>query len=116
MLLLFTICGYLSIIFALITQLPQVYTMVKHKSGKNISYIYLSLLFIDCLLYIIYGIGFLLDKNYDGIPIILVGVIPLLITSLLGTIKTYFRIRKYYKKKRNIENKTITGTNTPNII
>ena len=115
MLLLFTICGYLSIIFALITQLPQVYTMIKHKSGKNISYFYLSLIFIDCLLYIIYGIGFLLEKNYDGIPIILVGIIPLLITSLLGTIKTYFRIIKYYKKK-NLKIKTTTDDDTPNII
>ena len=81
MYILFVICGYLSTIFALITQLPQVFTIIKHKSGKNLSYPYLSLIMVDCIMYALYGIGFLLDSNYDGMPIILSGAIPFLITS-----------------------------------
>lgn len=86
----FVICGYLSIFFALTTQIPQVITIIKHKSGKNISYPYLAMFILDCILYILYGIGFLLDKNYDGIPIILVGAIPLLISTLLLILKIYY--------------------------
>ena len=90
----FVIFGYLSIFFALTTQIPQVITIIKHKSGKNLSYPYLAMILIDCLLYILYGIGFLLDKNYDGIPIILVGVIPFLITTLLIILKIFFHCTK----------------------
>jgi len=45
----FIICGYASILFALITQTPQIFTMVKNKSSKNISYAYLFLIGIDCV-------------------------------------------------------------------
>ena len=83
----FVIFGYLSIFFAITTQIPQVISIIKHRSGKNISYPYLGLILIDCLLYILYGLGFLLDKNYDGIPIILVGAIPFLISTLLLILK-----------------------------
>lgn len=96
----FIIFGYLSILFALITQIPQVITIIKHKSGKNISYPYLCLIMIDCILYILYGIGFILDENYDGIPIIIVGVIPFLISLLLLILKIYFKCTK-----KKIENK-----------
>ena len=87
--------------------------MIKHKSGKNISYLYLSLIMIDCLLYIIYGIGFLVDKNLDGIPIILVGIIPFLITLLLVFIKIYFRIIKSCNKKK-LKKKNENQENTEN--
>ena len=94
MYILFVISGYLSTVFALITQIPQIVTIIKHKSGKNLSYIYLGLIMSDCIMYILYGTGFLLDNNYDGIPIILSGVIPFMISSILLILKIYFTIKK----------------------
>ena len=99
MFILFIICGYLSIVFALITQIPQVVTIIKHRSGKNLSYPYLALIMVDCVMYVLYGIGFLLDDNYDGIPIILAGYVPFMISLLLVILKIYFTIDKKNKKK-----------------
>ena len=106
----FVICGYASILFALITQIPQIFTMIKYKSSKNISYLYIFLIITDCILYIIYGSGFLIENNYDGIPIILVGVIPLIITFIIFSIKNYYNIIKVYKK---IKDKKIKKTKQP---
>ena len=50
MYILFVICGYLSTVFALITQIPQVVTIIKHRSGKNLSYPYLALIMVDCIM------------------------------------------------------------------
>jgi len=103
MFILFVICGYLSTVFAIVTQLPQVITVIKHKSGKNLSYSYLVLIMADYIMYILYGIGFLLDSNYDGIPIILSGAIPFIITLLLGMLKIYFTVNKLKKNNQNSE-------------
>ena len=97
----FIICGYTSILFALITQTPQIFTMIKYQSSKNISYLYLLLISIDCILYMIYGTGFILDKNYDGIPTIIVGAVPFVINIIIFSIKTYFNIMKYRKKNND---------------
>ena len=98
MYILFVISGYLSTVFALITQIPQIVTIIKHKSGKNLSYIYLGLIMSDCIMYILYGTGFLLDNNYDGIPTVIVGVIPFIINFMVLCIKIYFDINKWRKK------------------
>lgn len=94
----FVICGYISILFALIIQTPQIFTMIKYKSSKNISYIYILFIAIDCILYMIYGTGFLLDNNYDGIPTIIVGAVPFIINFLVFCIKTYLHIIKWREK------------------
>lgn len=98
----FTIFGYLSIVMGLITQIPQIVTIIKHRSAKNISYPYIFLILIDCIFYVIYGIGFLVSGNYDGIPIIITGVIPFIITCILLFLKILFKIIK--KKKITEEN------------
>jgi len=46
----------------------------------------------------IYGTGFLLDNNYDGIPTVIVGVIPFIINFMVLCIKIYFDINKWRKK------------------
>ena len=106
MYIIFVVCGYLSTVFALITQLPQVITIIKHRSGKNLSYPYLTLIMVDCIMYVLYGIGFLLDNNQDGIPIILSGTIPFIISLLLLILKIYFNVSKIKKKdtETKIEN------------
>ena len=90
----FVIFGYLSTIMAFIVQLPQVITVIKHKSAKNISYPYIGLILIDCIFYVIYGTGFILDYELEGIPIILAGIVPFLVTTLLLILKIFFTIRK----------------------
>ena len=99
----FTIFGYLSIFFAFIVQIPQIITVIKHRSAKNISYPYIGLILLDCLFYIIYGSGFLLDNDLNGIPVILAGVIPFLLTTILLILKIFFSFRK--KKLRIKRNK-----------
>ena len=95
----FTIFGYLSTVMGLITQIPQVITVFKHRSAKNISYPYISFILIDCIFYVIYGTGFLLSNNYDGIPIVITGVIPFIITCILIFLKILFKIFKRKKIK-----------------
>jgi len=99
----FTIFGYLSIVMGLITQLPQIITVIKYRSAKNISYPYISFILIDCIFYIIYGTGFLLSNNYDGIPIVITGIIPFIITSILLFLKILFKILKRNETSKNLE-------------
>ena len=95
----FVICGYISTFMALITQLPQIITVIKHRSAKNISYPYIGFILSDCIFYILYGTGFLLDNNMEGIPVILAGVTPFIITTILLGLKIFFRIIKYRKPR-----------------
>ena len=46
---LFVIAGYISMILTTFSYLPQIVTVIIHKSGKNISYPYLVLLVVDVL-------------------------------------------------------------------
>ena len=48
-----------------------------------------------------YGTGFLPDKNYDGIPTIIVGAVPFIINFIIFSIKIYLSILKYRKKNSN---------------
>jgi len=43
----------------LMDQFPQIISIIKYKSGKNISYPYLLFILGDCTLYILYGLGFI---------------------------------------------------------
>ena len=96
--LIFIICGYISTFMALVTQLPQIITVIKHRSAKNISYPYVGFILIDCIFYILYGTGFLLDNNMEGIPVILAGVTPFIITTILLGLKVFFRMIKHRDK------------------
>ena len=108
----FIVCGYISSFLAILAQLPQLITIIKHKSGKNLSYPYLCLIMIDCILYIVYGSGFLFYNNFDGIPIILSGFIPFLITFIILILKVFFTI---LKKKEKSDNTINNNNNTNNI-
>lgn len=81
----FKIIGYLGSIMLGILLIPQVYTTYKTKQVEGISTIFLYFELITVSLWIIYGIGFILEDNIDGLPIIiansalLINVIILLI-------------------------------------
>lgn len=107
MYIIFIIIGYISTILTTISYLPQIFTIIMHKSGKNISYPYLLLITIDVILYIIYGVGFILDDNLDALPIIVGGLIQMILLSILVILKTVFCIKKKMKtKKKANENKS----------
>ena len=81
----FKIVGYLASIMLGILLIPQVYTTYKTKQVEGISVIFLYFELITVSLWILYGIGFIIEDNIDGLPIIiansalLINVIILLI-------------------------------------
>jgi len=103
----FVIIGYISMILTTISYLPQIITVIIHNSGKNISYPYLALLFVDLLCYLTYGIGFILDNNLDAIPMIIGACLQILLVGTLVSLKTFFSI-----KKRTVRN-TVTPDSNP---
>jgi|TARA_B110000967_G_C18800497_1_gene518219 uncharacterized protein with PQ loop repeat len=99
---LFVICGYISTILTTISYLPQIVTVIMHKSGKNISYPYISLIFIDILFYLTYGIGFIVNNNLDAIPIVVGSCLQLISLGLLFTLKVYYNTsKKISNRKKN---------------
>ena len=50
------IIGYLATFFLVITLIPQIYHSIKTKKVDDISYIFITLQIITCILFLIYGI------------------------------------------------------------
>ena len=94
MYILFIIAGYISTILTTLSYTPQIITVIIHKSGKNISFPYLLLLFLDVILYLVYGIGFILDNNTDATPMIIGACLQIMLLSLLTMLKIYFTVQK----------------------
>ena len=111
---LFIICGYISTILTTISYIPQIVTVIMHKSGKNISYPYIVLIFIDILFYLTYGIGFIVNNNLDAIPILVGSGLQLLTLGMLFILKIYFNVTKKINNKKTIEdtNENIIEDNT----
>ena len=114
MYILFVICGYISTILTTISYIPQIVTVIMHKSGKNISYPYIVLIFIDILFYLTYGIGFIVNNNLDAIPILVGSGLQLLTLGMLFILKIYFNVTKKINNKKTIEdtNENIIEDNT----
>ena len=100
---LFVICGYISTILTTFSYLPQIVTVIMHKSGKNISYPYILLIVIDILFYLTYGIGFIVNNNLDAIPILVGSGLQLISLSFLFTLKVYYNTSKKIKNKKQIQ-------------
>ena len=96
----FIILGYISIILTSISYLPQIITVIIHKSGKNISYPYLGLIGIELCFYFIYGLGFILDNNLDAIPMIIGSVIQMGLLLTLLVLKILFSCKKKSKHRQ----------------
>jgi MtN3 and saliva related transmembrane protein len=86
--LIFEIIGYIASILLSVLLTPQVYTTYKTKKVDGISVWFLYFEFITTILWIIYGIGFILENNYNGIPIIIANS-SLLINVILLLIMKY---------------------------
>lgn len=99
----FIIIGYISSVITTIAFIPQIITVFINKSGKNISYPYLLIILLELILYVTYGLGFILDKNLDAIPIILGGGFQLILLLILCGLKIYFKIIKKKKVKKHYQ-------------
>ena len=92
----FKIIGYIAAFLLSFLLVPQTYKTYKTKNIKAISSYFLYFQIITTLLWIIFGIGFLIDNNTDGIPIVIAN------TSLL--LNTIFLL---YLKYQNVNAETV---------
>lgn len=77
----FKIIGYIAAFLLSFLLVPQTYKTYKTKNIKAISSCFLYFQIITTLLWIIFGIGFLIDSNTDGIPIVIANI-SLLINAI----------------------------------
>ena len=84
----FKIIGYLGSIMLGILLIPQVWTTYKTKKVEGISSLFLYFELVTVTLWIIYGIGFIIEDNIDGLPIIIANT-ALLINVLILLIMKY---------------------------
>ncbi len=83
----FKIIGYIAAFLLSFLLVPQTYKTYKTKNIKAISSYFLYFQIITTLLWIIFGIGFLIDSNTDGIPIVIANTSLLLNTLFLLYLK-----------------------------
>jgi len=105
--LIFVIIGYIGSITLSLSFIPQVIKAYKSKEVKSISKKFLLLQYITTLFWTTYGIGFILDKNLNGLPILIANCF-ILICLILLTIAIY----KYNSSNKN--NNSNINTNSPN--
>lgn len=105
--LIFVIVGYIGSITLSLSFIPQVIKAYKSKEVKSISKKFLLLQYITTLFWATYGIGFILDKNLNGLPILVANCF-ILICLILLTIAIY----KYSSPNKN--NNSNINTNSPN--
>ena len=84
----FKIIGYLGSIMLGILLIPQVFTTYKTKQVEGISSLFLYFELVTVTLWIIYGIGFIIEDNIDGLPIIIANT-SLLINVIILLIMKY---------------------------
>ena len=87
----FEIIGYIASILLSMLLIPQVYTTYTTKNVEGLSPWFLYFELLTTLLWIVYGIGFILDNNYNGITIIFAN------TSLLINVIILLFLRCKYK-------------------
>ena len=98
--LIFVIIGYIGSVTLSLSFIPQVIKAYKSKDVKSISKKFLFLQYITTILWTTYGIGFILDKNLNGLPILIANCFILICLILLS-----IAIYKYgNKNNKNINN------------
>lgn len=82
------ILGYCAAASLVITLIPQLYYTFKKKKADDISYGFLCLQVLTCLLFLIYGI--LLEET----PLIVANTLVLTQSFMLSLMKWYFSIKR----------------------
>ena len=111
--LIFVIIGYIGSATLSLSFIPQVIKAYSTKDVSSISKKFLILQLLTTLLWTTYSIGFILDKNYSGLPILIANGF-ILVCLLLLTLAVY-----KFKKTDNISNTNNninTNNNNDNII
>lgn len=67
----FEVIGYIASVLLSFLLVPQVYTTFKTKKVDGLSSWFLYFEVITTILWITYGIGFLLENNLSGLPIVI---------------------------------------------
>ena len=98
------ILGLIAAVISSILYVPQVYHMIKRKSTKDVSYIFLFISVLVSILWIIYGI------YEDSIPLILCDTIILLLTFIMISCKIYYE--NYYTRSSMSNGSTAGPRNT----
>ena len=80
-----TIIGFLATVVGTSIMLPQVYKSIKTKSLKDISWGMLGLYFLNCLLWLIYGL------MVFSVPVIATNAIALCISVLQIALKVKYK-------------------------
>ena len=83
------ILGLFAAILSGFLYVPQVYHMIKRKSTKDVSYIFLAISVVVSILWIVYGI------YEDSIPLILCDSIIFILTLMMIGSKIYYE--NYYQ-------------------
>lgn len=87
----FEIIGYIASVLLSFLLVPQVYTTFTTKKVDGLSSWFLYFEVVTTILWIIYGIGFLLDNNLNGLPIIIAN------TSLFINVIILIVLKKKYQ-------------------
>ena len=87
----FVVIGYLGSFMLSILLIPQIYTTYKTKNVEGLSSYFLIFEVITTILWIIYGIGFLLEGSLDGLPIIIANSCMLVSVIILLILKNAFK-------------------------
>ena len=87
----FIVIGYIGSFMLSILMLPQIYQTYKSKDASGISIWFLIFELITTSLWIIYGVGFLLEGILDGIPIVIANSCMMISTSVLIYMKKTYQ-------------------------
>ena len=87
----FTIIGYIGSFMLSILLLPQIHTTYITKNVEGLSTYFLIFEVITTILWIIYGTGFLLENNLDGLPIVIANTCMLISVIVLLVMKRAFK-------------------------
>ena len=87
----FIAIGYVASFMLSILMLPQIYETYKTKNASGISIWFLIFEVITTCLWVIYGIGFLLEGVFDGIPIVIANSCMLLSSLVLICMKRMYQ-------------------------
>jgi len=87
----FKIVGYFATIMLSILMFPQIYATYKTKNVEGLSLWFLIFQLGTSILWVIYGIGFLLSDIKDGIPIVIANTFIFISTIILLIMKNKYK-------------------------
>lgn len=108
--LIFVIIGYIGSVTLSLSFIPQVIKAYSSKEVSSISKKFLFLQFLTTILWTTYGIGFILDNNLNGLPILIANGF-ILVCLILLTIAMY----KYGNNSNNSKTKNVINKNVSNL-